>query len=350
MRGYVAVDCGKYNTKVDACDLHGKNEQRFRFRTKLSEGTFDDDMFDKGTFIVQIDGGPVYKVGSEAKTEPSMETSKKSDIHRVSTMTAIAIAAGKMKADEIVSVIGMPLQIAGIPEERLEYKNFILGADDSEHVVRIKTDCSLPPVDVKFRLIKRLVYPEGIGVLYEYPQKVDGPTAIIDIGNLNTNNTYTDGFHIISESCFTDEMGGKVLISGLAQQLTSELRMRCDDNLVASTLLRPYEERFLRARNNDPAISQRSREIIDAYMLDHVNAIKTKCDTRHWPLDFMNIVCVGGTARLLAKEISDVFGENSFIPESPEFVNVCGFLKRVCAAEGIDLAAERKERKEKKVS
>lgn len=343
MTGYVAVDCGKYNTKADAFSPE-RGEQRLRYRTKISDGTFDDDMFEKGTFIVQIDDGPVYKVGNEAKTEPSMETSKKSDIHQICTMTAIAMAAGKMQADEVVVAIGMPLQIASIPEERLEYKEFILGPEGGVHHVRIKADCSAPPVEVTFTIKKRFVYPESIGVLYEYPQKVDGPTAIIDIGNLNTNNTYTDGFHIITESCFTDELGGKILISGLAQQLTSELRMRCDDNLAASTLLRPYEDRCLRARNRDPEIEMRSREIIDNYLLDHVNAIKTKCDTRHWPLDFMNIICVGGTSRLLAREIEMVFGENSFIPETPEFVNVCGFLKRICAGAGIDISKARAQK------
>lgn len=343
MKCYVAVDCGKYHTKVDACGADGKNESRFMFRTKMSDGTFSDDMFEKGTFIVQVDDGPVYKVGNEAKIEASMETSKKTDIHRVCTMTALAIAAARMKADEVNAVIGMPLQLAGIPEERVAYKDFILGEDGAKHLVRLKMDCQSPPVEVRFGISRRLVYPEGIGVLYEYPSIVEGPTAIIDIGNLNTNNTYTDGFHIITESCFTDELGGKVMISGLAQELTSELRMRCDDNLVASTLLRPYDKRFLTARNHDETISQRSREIIDAYMLEHVKAIKTKCDTRHWPLDFMNVICVGGTARLLAREITEVFGPESFIPPSPEFVNACGFLKRVCAADNIDIAGIREE-------
>ena len=337
MSHFIAVDCGKYNTKIDAYDADKKKEQKFRYRTKIIEGTFEDDMFDKGTFIVQIDDGPVYKVGNDGKMEPSMETSKKSDIHKVCTMTGIAIAAGKMQAEEVSVAVGMPLQIANIPEERIEYKNFILGEENQVHNVKIKTECNKPPVTVTFKIKKRFVYPEGIGVLYEYPSKVDGPTAIIDIGNLNTNNTYTDGFHIISESCFTDEMGGKVLISGLAQQLTSELRMRCDDNLAASTLLRPYEDRHLRARNGNKEIEEKSREIIDAYLLDHVNAIKTKCDTRHWPLDFMNIICVGGTAKLLTREIGIVFGEDAFIPDQPEYVNVCGFLKRMCAGEGVDV-------------
>ena len=69
MTGYIAIDCGKYNTKVDAFNPETQQEPKLRYRIKISDGTFDDDMFDKGTFIVQIDGGPVYKVGNDAKTE-----------------------------------------------------------------------------------------------------------------------------------------------------------------------------------------------------------------------------------------------------------------------------------------
>ena len=79
------------------------------------------------------------------------------------------------------------------------------------------------------------------------------------------------------------------------------------------------------------------RLVIDRYLLEHVRQIKQRCDTRQWPLEFMNIVCMGGTARLLKNEIYQVFGEETFIPEAPEFVNVKGFLKKMCADDGIDL-------------
>ena len=335
MSDYIAVDCGKYNTKISAFDTVTKARTKFKFRTKISDGTFDDDMLERGTFIVQINDGPVYKIGNAAKTEPEMETSKKTEIHRVCTLSAIALAGA---SGEVNVVIGIPLQIAGIPVERMAYKDYIIG--DGTYKVRVKTDSDGPIMESEFSFKKRLVYPEGLGVLFEYPTLVDGPTAVIDIGNLNTNNTYTDGFNIIADASFTDELGGKVLISGLAQELTSELGMRCDDNLAASTLLRPYEKRFLRPKNGDKEIEEKSRSIIDNYLLEHTKAIKRKCDTRHWPLDFMGVICVGGTARLLEKEIKEVFGTNAFIPENPEFVNVNGFLKKMCADADINLAAE----------
>ena len=46
---------------------------------------------------------------------------------------------------------------------------------------------------------------------------------------------------MIPENCFTDELGGKVLISSLAQLLTSTLGMRCDENLATSLLRQPQK-------------------------------------------------------------------------------------------------------------
>lgn len=338
MGRYIAADCGKYQTKTAAYDTETKTRSSGCFRTKISEGTFADDMFGgRHTGIFRVDGGPVYKIGQEAKTEPDMETSKKSEIHRVCTLAAIARTLGAGVHEGVTAVIGIPLQTASIPEERIDYKDFILGREGETHTVEMKLAPAGPVETCEFTFSKRLVYPEGIGVLYEYPAQLNGPTAIIDIGNLNTNNIYCDSFLIMNESCFTDELGGKVLISGLSQALTAELGMRTDDNLVASTLLRPYEERYLRPVRENREIEERSRQIIDRYLLEHVSTIRRKLDTRQYPLDFMNIVCIGGTASLLKREIAQVFGENAFIPENPEFVNANGFLRRVLASDSIDL-------------
>lgn len=334
---YIAIDAGKYNTKLNTYDAATGNQTLCKFRTKMSEGTFDDDMFEKGTFIVQVDDGPVYKVGRDGRNEPEMETSKKSEIHQVCALTAAALALGPGEHRGVNAAIGIPLQICNIPEERLSYKHFIFGDPGDLHTVRIKTDAAGPVLTSAFSFDRQLVYPEGIGVLYEYPSRLNGPTGIIDIGNLNTNNLYCDAFLINNEGCYTAEMGGKILIAGLSATLTSELGSRVDDNMAASTLLKPYEQRYLRSVKKNREIEIQSKNIIDRYLLEHVRQIKQRCDTRQWPLEFMNIVCMGGTARLLKNEIYQVFGEETFIPEAPEFVNVKGFLKKMCADDGIDL-------------
>ena len=339
MGKYASVDCGKYNTKCAYYDPVTGKPGKFKFRTKMSPGTFDDDMFGKNTFIVQVDDGEVMKIGNEAKQEPELETSKKSEIHRICTLAAFAMEAGESTTEPINAVIGIPLQICDITEERLSYKNFIYGGESEQHTVRIKMSCDGPVREINFSFGKRFVYPEGIGVLYEFPSRLDGATAILDIGNLNTNNLYCNHFLVNYESCFSTELGGKPLISSLSQVLTAELGSRCDDNLTASLLLKPYESRFLVPVNGNKEIQERSRAIVDRHLMEHVQQIKRMCDTRHWPLDFMNVVCIGGTAKLLTREIKAVFGENAFIPDCPEFVNANGFLKRLLATDGIDMTA-----------
>lgn len=337
---YIAVDAGKYNTKVNAFDPNTKKTSLMKFRTKISEGTFEDDMFEKGTFIVQVDDGPVYKIGHGARNEPEMETSKKSEIHRVCTYAAVALTCGCGEHTNVNIAIGVPLKVCEVPEERMSYKKFILGEPGVPHTVHLKTSCSGPVYTSVFTYGKTLVYPEGIGVLYEYPAKLQGVTGVIDCGNLNTNYLYCDSFMVNNEGCHTNEMGGKILITGLSGALSGELGARVDAILTASTLLKPYQERHLVAANGNKELDIRSKALIDQYLLEHVRSIKQACDAKHWPLLFMNLVFMGGTSRLLQHEIREVFGENTFIPEAPEYVNVKGFLRKLCADDGIDLAKE----------
>ena len=53
----------------------------------------------------------------------------------------------------------------------------------------------------------------------------------------------------------------------------------------------------------------------------------------------MNIVFIGGTAALLERELRATFGDNIIIPERPEYINASGFLKKICADDGIDMTS-----------
>ena len=332
----IAVDCGKFDTKVAVLSFGEEGEssyKRFKFRTKASDGTFIDDMLEKGTVIVEIDG-KTYKVGPGATKAAEMETSKKSEIHKICTLTALAECMRSQEPTEIDVVIGIPYQICIIPEERIDYKNYIL--PDKEHTIKIMCNSKKDPTNVVFHIKKKLVYPESIGVLYMYPTISSELTGIVDIGNLNINNTYCDMFQPVQDKSFTEELGGEMLISGLAQTLSSELGSRVDTNLVAATLKKPLKDRFLVFKNKDEAISEKSKKIIDKYLEDYVRDIKEKLNVKKWPLDFMQLVFVGGTTSLVKNEIIKVFGENVFIPDDPEYANVEGFLKKMCADDKID--------------
>lgn len=337
---YVATDPGKFDAKLGSYNAGTGKLTEMKFRAKISRGTFEDDMFEKGTFIVQVDDGPVYKVGYGGRTEPDMETSKKSEIHRICTLSSVAMACGCGDHPDVRLAVGVPYAVCENTEERHAYQDFIHGKTGIKHTVRIKTNCAGPVYTSAFTFTETKIYPEGIGPVYVYPKRFEGPTGVIDIGNVNVNYLYCDAGEPVRENCFTNEMGGKGLITGLSNTLTAGLGTRVDERIVASTLLKDYEHRHLVSASGNRSIDTKSREIIDQYLLEHVRNIKAACDANHWSLEFMNFVGIGGTSRLLQHELREVFGERFFIPERPEFVNARGFLNKLCADDEIDIISK----------
>lgn len=335
MAKFISVDCGKYDTKITAYHMESDEYSIQKFRTRMEPGTMDDDMLEKNTFLAEVEG-KVYKLGFGAKYEAAMETSKKSEIHKVCTLAAIARCISKDKPEDVTVVIGIPYQLCIIPQERLAYKDYIIPA--GKHTVRLKMSNDTPAYSVTFTIVDRYVFPESLGVIYMYPQKAGELVGISDIGNLNKNNTYCNKFVPIQESSFTDKSGGEFLITGLAEQLSSELGMHIDRNVASNVLLLPKDKRFLMPNNGDKKVADKSREVIDKYLLDYVVAARRLLDTKQWSLDFMQMFFIGGTTRLIRNEIKEIFGDNIIIPERPEFVNAEGFLKRICAIHDIDIS------------
>lgn len=338
---FVSVDCGKFDTKTAYLTPDGV--KRFKLRTKIGRGNFADDNLKQGTMVVQVDGGEVYAFGYGAKQEASMETSKMSEPHRIGVLASVAAALGPGVFDEVSVCIGMPLNDCTNVDARLAYKDFIFGREnEGEHVVRWRCHSSEVVNETRFTIVKRYVYPEGCGVLWLCAERCQGSTAIIDIGNLNTNCIYAEGLEPEESMCFTGELGGKALISGLAQTLSADLGARVAESQVAATLLRKGEERCLIPSNGDEKVKERSRLLIADGTKYHVSQIKQQCDIHKWPLAFAQVVCVGGTVRLIGDELREVFGVNVFIPENAEYVNAEGFLRRMCASQNVDVNAVRK--------
>lgn len=332
---HIAVDCGKYETKT--CFYSEENGQgKFKFRTKLSPGIYEDDMIKRGTVVIQVDDGDICLYGYGAQVEPAMQTSKKTDTHKVCTLASIAMALGEGTHTDVSVAIGVPLDISANAAERMSYKEFILGKEGEKHTVRWKRDSESPIVTTTFTIGRRFVYPEGCGALWLFPEKCEGSTAIIDIGNLNTNNIYAEALAPDDAMCFTGELGGKILISGLAQALEADLGSRVAESMVANALSKPRGHRFLVSAHGDKTVESRSAEIIADYTRQHVRMLRQQCDIHHWPLDFANVVCVGGTTRLLLEELEAEFGSTVYIPEEQEHANAKGFLRRMCATLGVD--------------
>lgn len=327
MKRYIAVDSGKYATKVAVYDENTDKTSVFKFRTKISDGSFADDAVESATVISEYEGR-TYKVGNGAIKEAELNTSKTSEIHKICTLTAIAMCTSSNEVDEVYVAAGIPVKEWENVEKRNEYKAYIFPQGDI--TVKLMND-KQEVTEKTFRIVSRHVYPETQGALFlddVFPVS-DETVAVVDIGNLNVNGTCWNHREIDRIYSLTDELGGSILISGLSQELSAEFS-RCDENYVARVLKQPLENRKLIPNKTNHEVEEKSKVMIDRYLKDFVGLIKRRCDSKHWSLDYMTLVFIGGTSKILTKEIKEVFGEEVVIPEKPEFANVLGFLRIMC--------------------
>ena len=342
---FVSIDSGKYGTKSASYTEGGKEIKKTYFRTKISPGDFREDMLEKGTYIVQVDGGDVYKIGLTAKEEPNSETNKKTEIHRVSSlfMIGLSMLQNKITEADVYAAVHAPISVMKNLDERLDYKEFIFGKEGAVHTVKIKASSEGPVNTVVFTIRKRYVYPEGFGSVFKYADKVTSPVGIIDIGNININLLMLEDFIISDEDSMSAELGGKIMISQITEDLESAFSARFRENTVAKKLIGPASERYFKLNNSKGGteyaehVKQKSREIMERGIAAHVAQIKAKCDAKGWPIEVMDFLFVGGTTKLLKDELGKVFGDNIIIPENPEFVTVEGTLLRICAANNVNL-------------
>lgn len=327
MERYIAVDSGKYATKMAVYDTKEDKTIVHKFRTKMSQGNFEDDALETATVIVGYEDN-VYKIGNGAIKEAELNTSKTSEIHKICTLTAIAMCVSSDEIDNVHVAAGIPVKEWENVDKRNEYKAFVFPEGD----ITIKImDSDNKPIEKTFRIVSRHVYPETQGALFMdnvFPL-TNETVAVVDIGNLNINGTCWNRREIDRQYSLTDELGGSILIGGLSQELSAEFS-RCDENYVARVLRQPLENRKLIPNRHNPEVEEKSKEMITAYLKDFVGLIKRRCDSKHWSLDYMTIVFIGGTSSVLINEIKEVFGEEVIIPTKPEYANVLGFLRIMC--------------------
>ncbi len=329
MRKLVAIDAGKKDTKVCIYDEKTNTSTAFKYATKMSEGSFEDDALENNSAIVEIDG-KTYKIGPGALKQAEFTTSKTTEIHKNCILTALAMCCDGEELNEFDVAIGLPVNEWTDVKKRNEYKLYSL--PEGEIHIRLKTRSDGPICEKKFKINSRYVFIESQGALYLdcATEFMKTTTAIIDIGSLNINCTIWDSHELDKEASLTDELGGNVLVSSLSQMLSSAFS-RCSESYVEKLLRLPADERYLHPTRPNPQIEQESKALIEEHLLDHVREIKRKCDARKWSLDYMKLIFIGGTSDLLRNEITEVFGEEVYIPEHPEFANVMGFLRILSA-------------------
>ena len=324
MKKYVVVDAGKGGTKV-ALYTEKDGIKTFEYQTKFSAGDFCDDALENNTFLAKIDG-ETYKVGNGALTKAEIQTTKMTPIHKISTLTALALCASDDEIDDMDVVVGCPLSEYAIPAKRKEYMDYVL--EEGEHTVEIKTKSDADPVIRKFNVTFRKVLPETAGIFFTMLDDYEGePIGVIDIGNVTAIGAVYDDFEIDHNFDFTDMRGGAMLISLLSQKLTARFS-KYNQKYTLKLLLRPANERFLENKNI-PGIEEDSKKLIHDEIISYLHGVRELCNAAQWSLDYMKLVFGGGTAHMLQDEIKEVFGDNVVFAPYEKMANAIGSLRRL---------------------
>ena len=136
----------------------------------------------------------------------------------------------------------------------------------------------------------------------------------------------------LNRGFFCIENGGAVLAKGLAAKVTSEFS-RIDECSARKLIHNKPEYRYLQPNSGDEnykkEIRSRSQKVIHDYLVNYMREIQNACNAAQWPLDFMTIVFMGGTANVTMDIIHEVFGNGVEIVKESKFANALGFLKRL---------------------
>ena len=116
MERYISVDSGKNGTKV--CILRKERIEKFTFSTRMDESSMQD-IPEANTYIVEFEN-KVFKIGDGANKQAPYETTKQSDIHKLATLTAIALKVDN--GDRVNVIIGCPLAVFVNVKQRESYK------------------------------------------------------------------------------------------------------------------------------------------------------------------------------------------------------------------------------------
>lgn len=328
MDRYISVDSGKNGTKV--CILRKDRIEKFSFSTRMDEGNMQD-VPEANTYIVEF-AGKVVKIGDGANKQAPYETTKQSDIHKLSTLAAIALKVDN--GDRVNVVIGCPLTIYENVTQRENYKNYML----PEGEIKIKVKVGTIVHERTFTIAKKMVCPEGSGIIYlkmaEFKNKFIG---VVDLGGLNMNASVYRNLIIQHSFSVTADMGSNKLCVGLAQALNSAYSTNVSAEWVDYMLkTEPRESRKVKSRHV-PEAAKESPSFIDKYIKDHVNGILDELTKSNWDLMNTDLVFIGGTSGLLKEDFEEVLNDDVFVPKDPAWINALGWLKVLCGSSGIPL-------------
>ncbi len=324
----VSIDAGKGFVKGSVLLANGEVNQG-RIKSKYSEGSFDDNHLGKGTCIVQIDDGPVYKFGASGMKNPEMETSKLSICHKIGFYALIALMLTEGEHD-VCAGFSIPYSEITSPDIVNQYLDYIYEKPGITHTVRIKRNNydAIKTVNIKFT--GAYIFPESAGAakVYSDDPQVQQICGIIDLGHRNAQFVYLlNCENPQADKSLTSESGGAHLLNCLTRDLQRAQVGRVDENVLLHALIQKPEERYLIPNNRDKEIMKKSKACLDKGILSYVtDTLKMNCDSLEWPIEYMKLIAIGGTTTLISPELKQVFGEHIIIPEDAEYTNANGNL------------------------
>ena len=319
---YIAVDSGKADTKTSILLNSDQSIVTKSFPTRVKEISERYSLeslsgMNNAGFIVEYDG-KTYAVGTIANSEDSVtsnQNSKNDHIHKLATLTAIAISVNN---DDLANVvIGCPVEIYMNKVNREKYLDNILPSG--------RIDITVNGISKHFMIDKKMVHPESTGIIYLHPEIFDSKlVGIIDIGGLNVNAALVDELSLVAESCFTEKLGRRAI--------ENEIRRYANDTYESSFSaleIDSFIEQGYITDNVDPDMERKSAEFMDSVLEDHLVKIVRACKKHGWNLRNMELIFIGGGSILLKDKISIAFPKAHII-EGAAFANAEGFLIRLC--------------------
>lgn len=331
MKRYIAVDSGKGNTKVAVYDMATEKVHTSIFETKYDEGTFEDTDPGNDTFLVEMKGR-TYKIGHTATLCAELTSSKKTFVHKLCTLFAIARECSENEIDEVYAAIGIPVKDYQEVNIRNEYRNFIL--PDGEITISYKLTGDSDVITKTFKIVGKYVYPETYGAIFIDGVNPLATVGVIDNGYLNVNMTMFNAGEPDYTASVTTNKGANALISGLAQKLSAAFSF-INKTQTIELLKRTGDNRCLKPIKPNEQIEKDSKNVIDKYIRDYVSGMMDDCRAAQWSTDYTQFVFIGGTINMIENEVKEIFGTEVIIPEDSTFVNAVGFLKAMCGRKDV---------------
>ena len=345
------VDAGKGYTKGGTYQLGRDRLIQKRFVTRYScNADFDDDNLENQTFLFDIDG-ETYKIGYSGDVRTEATSSKLSEIHKVCYYASIAMSlscyedwsSAKDTCVDFGNVIcgfSIPTSFILEPEVVRQYREFVFNDLGKQHKVRLKLKAGGPVREFTFTIVAGHIFPEGVGAGYGLAAQLPDVYGIVDIGYFNTSITYYQAHIPYPRYSNTYELGYQNLCANIGSGLSKELKTSINEDYINIVMQRPRELRYLQSQRDPEGSRALSEKVFKAQSDSFIEQILRKLKENEWPIDYMQLIFIGGTSLCLKDTIREKFGNAVTIPDDAHYIHVNGCLQKLALMHGCKINKE----------